>query len=152
MNLIKIGNIVLNVDRITGISDHLAPPHPVATDQPMITRVFFDQTHFDLTGADAKIFRRWYLHVARVIAPTRDEDGEDLVSPEEQVRRTFDDLLGMIDGARPRESAMRRAAHQLSTMIDHYITGELEPIRRSQFVRHLAAPHPDGLAPEASAT
>jgi hypothetical protein len=154
MNLIKIGNVVLNVDRINGIQDHLPLAHPsMAGQQQMVTRVLFDQAHIDLTGADAKTFRRWYRHAARDIAPHKDEEGEDLVSPEDQLRQAFDFLLNHIDHMRPRDSALRHTAHLLSGMIDRYITGELDPVRTAQFARHFAAPQADAAAaPDSSSS
>jgi hypothetical protein len=142
MNLIKIGSVVLNVDRINGIQDHLSLAHPsMAGQHQMVTRVLFDQAHIDLTGAEAKIFRRWYRHAARDIAPHKDEEGEELVSPEDQLRQAFDVLLNHIDHIRPRDSVLRHTAHLLSGMIDRYITGELDPVRTTQFARQFSAPH-----------
>ncbi len=154
MNLIKIGNVVLNIDRINGIQDHLPEAHPsMAGQQQMVTRVLFDQGHIDLTGAEAKTFRRWFRHAARDIAPHKDEQGEDLVSPEDQLRQAFDALLNHIDRMRPRDSALRHTAHLLSGMIDRYMTGELEPVRATQFARHFSGSRPDAAAgPDSSAS
>jgi hypothetical protein len=154
MNLIKIGNAVFNVDRINGIQDHLTLAQPsMAGQQQTVTRVLFDQGHIDLTGAEAKTFRRWYRHAARDIAPHKDEEGEELVAPEDQVRQAFDVLLNHIDHMRPRDSALRHTAHLLSGMIDRYITGELEPVRATQFARHFSPTHADaGAAPDSSAS
>jgi hypothetical protein len=143
MNLIKIGGTVLNVDRINGIQDHLIPSDPSTAGQRTVIRVLFDNTHIDLAGVDAKTFRRWYRHLARDISPRKDEDGEELISQEEQLQRAFEVLMSLIDRVRPRDAALRNAARLLSGMVDKYITGELEPIRASQFERHFAAPSAD---------
>ena len=144
MNLIKIGNVVLNVDRINGIQDHLPVAHPsMAGQQQLVTRVLFDQGHIDLTGTDARSFRRWYRHAARDIAPHKDEEGEELISPEDQLRQAFDVLLNNIDHLRPRDPALRHTAHLFSGLIDRYITGELDPVRTTQFTRHYSAPQAD---------
>ena len=151
MNLIKVGHLVLNVDRINGIHDHLAVMgNPPAEHPHTVTRVLFDDGHIDLTGADAKSLRRWYRHIARDIAPRRDEDGEELISPEEQLRRVLDVVVSHIDRVRPRDPALRSAAHQLVGLVDRYVTGELEPMRASQFARHHGETPTDAAAfPEA---
>jgi hypothetical protein len=153
MNLIKIGGTILNVDRINGIQEFLPPADPSGTGtvQERITRVLFDHGQIDLTGADAKSFRRWYRHLARDIAPHKDEDGEELVSQENQLRETFDVLLSLIDRVRPRDPALRNAAHHVSGMIDRYMTGELEPMRLSQFARTIAAHQPEAVSQPDSA-
>jgi hypothetical protein len=143
MNMIKIGSTVLNIDRINGVLDHFSPDSSAAPGHRTVTRVLFDQAHIDLTGTDAKTFRHWYRHVARDISPHRDEEGQELISPEEQVRRAFDVLLSHIDHAHPRDPLVRSTAHHVSAMLDRYITGELEPIRATRFARLFAAPHPD---------
>jgi hypothetical protein len=136
MNLIRIGSVVLNVDRINGIQDPLPPTQPPASGHPQtFIRVLFDECHIDLAGADANVFRRWYRHAARDLAPRMDEDGEELVMPEDQVRQAFDALLNRIDHLRPRDHALRSATHTVSGMVDRYITGELEPVRASRFAR-----------------
>jgi hypothetical protein len=142
MNMIKIGNTVLNVDRINGIEDHQPAPDPSSTHQQKITRVLFDHMHIDLVGVDANILRRWYRHVARDIAPRRDEDGEELILPEDQLRKAFDHFLHLVDRSRPRDHALRTAAHRLYGMVDRFITGELEPMRIKQF-EHEFAPASD---------
>jgi hypothetical protein len=137
MNLIKVGHLVLNVDRINGIHDHLAVAgNPPEAGPRTVTRVLFDQGHIDLTGADAKSLRRWYRHIARDIAPHRDEEGEELISPEEQVHRVLEMVVSHIDRVRPRDPSLRSAAHELVGLVDRYITGELGPVRASHFVRH----------------
>jgi hypothetical protein len=154
MNLIKVGHLVLNVERINAVHDHLSVAGDPAAESPQtVTRVLFDQGHIDLTGADAKFLRRWYRHIARDIAPRRDEDGEELIAPEEQVRRALDVLVGHIDRVRPRDSHLRSAAHHLVGLIDRFITGEIEPMRATQFARQYGAAHSDASTfPESPST
>ena len=65
MNLIKIGDALLNVDRLNRISEHEGPLDPAHPGEGTITRLHFDDSQFDLSGMDAKIFRRWCRHVRR---------------------------------------------------------------------------------------
>ena len=129
MNLIRIGGTVLNVDRINGVQDHLLPAEPPEAAHEKVTRAMFDHGQIDLTGEDSKTFRRWYRHLARDIAPHKDEDGEELVSPERQLREVFRCPAQPDRSARPRELLVRGTAHTLSGMMDRYITGEVEPMR-----------------------
>jgi hypothetical protein len=138
MNMIKVGNVLLNLDRINCIEDHRAPGDPSTTHQPKITRVSFDHSTIDLVGGDANTLRRWYRHIARDINPHRDQDGEELISPEDQLRKAFDHFLHRMDLSRPRDHALRAAARQLYGMIDQFITGELEPMRIKQFEQEFA--------------
>ena len=133
MNLFRIGNTVLNMDRINGILEHQVPTEPGAPAGRTVLRIVFDNAQIDLSDKDAQTFRRWYRHAARNLAPHTDEDGEALVSPEDQVRVAFETLLRLIDGARPRDPVMRHTAHRLAVIIDHFLTGELEPARATDF-------------------
>jgi hypothetical protein len=133
MTLYRIGKTVLNIDRINGILDHQVPADPGAPDRPTVLRVLFDQSHIDLTGEEAAAFRYWFRHAARRLDPRRDEGGEELISPDEQVRRGFEILCGLIDHDRPRDRAMRHTAHRLGHIIEEFLTGELQPARSKDF-------------------
>lgn len=141
MNLYKIGDTVINMDRVNGIQDHQAPIDPRAPAGQTVVRVLFDNTTLDLVGREARTFRQWFRHTARNLAPHKDEDGEELIAPEEQLKRASEHLLGLIDHARPRDTAVRHAAHRLAGMIDEYITGELQPARARSFERILEPAH-----------
>jgi hypothetical protein len=134
MNLYRIGDTVLNVERVNGIMDHL---NPVGPGERRVLRVLFDNTHIDLDGAEAEVFRRWFRHSARNLTPHRDEDGEELVSPEDQVRKELQHLIVLIDRSRPRDRATRQAARQLWQLVDQFLTGELRPARAEEFSRIL---------------
>jgi hypothetical protein len=137
MNLYRIGNMVLNMDRVNGILDHHVRGDAAG---PRVLRVLFDDGHIDLDGHDAESFRQWFRHVARHLGPQRDEDGEELISPEEQMRKGFETLLVRIDQTRPRDGVLRRTAHRLADMLDHYLTGELQPVRVKDFESDFAPP------------
>jgi hypothetical protein len=139
MNLYRIGNTVLNLDRVNGIQEHPRPADPGAPAEPNVTRVLFDTTTIDLRGIEAQAFRQWYRHAARNLVLQRDEDGEELVTPEEQLKRLAEHLIALIDRARPRNAAVRHAAHRLAISISEYITGELQAVRERGFERSLAA-------------
>jgi len=139
MNLLKVGDITLNMDRVTGVRDHQAPAGAGTPDGETVILVFFDDTHIELSGMDAAVFRRWIRHNARNLNPRKSADGEDLVSPEQQLQETTDYLVGLIDRLRPKDPAIRSAAHQLNDMIDRYITDQLPPMPAQTFERTVAA-------------
>jgi hypothetical protein len=152
MNLIRIGDTVLNLDRVSGIQDHQHPRDTGGAADGNVVRVLFDATTIELVGIEALTFRQWFRHAARNLNMHKDEDGEDLVSPEEQLERVSQQLLALIDHARPRNAAVKQAAHRLSALIAEYITGELRPVRARSFERIIAPSEPDGEhAPGASA-
>ena len=138
MNLIRIGDTVLNLDRISGILDHQHPADPGGPAGVHVIRVMFDGTTIELAGIEAQAFRQWFRHASRSLLLHKDEDGEDLVSPEDQLARVSDQLLALIDHARPRNAAVRQAAHRLSGLIKEYMTGELRHVRARSFERSLA--------------
>jgi hypothetical protein len=135
MNLYRIGNTVLNLDRVNGILDVAGPNRPDASGGGNLLRILFDQGQIDLTGKEAEILRRWYRHASQNLAPHKDEDGEDLVSPEDQVRESFDALVARIDRLRPGDSVLRHAAHRIRDIIDLFLTGELQAARADDFQR-----------------
>jgi hypothetical protein len=137
MNLYRIGDTVLNMDRINGIQDHQPSTAPGAPAGQTVIRVQFDATTIELTGAEAMTFRQWFRHAARNLMIHKDEDGEDLISPEDQLRRVSAHVLALVDRARPRDSAVRHAVHHLSVMIDEYITGELQHARARTFEKSI---------------
>jgi hypothetical protein len=133
MNLYRVGKTILNVDRINGILDHQVPAGPDAPDGRTVLRVLFDHAHIDLTDKEAQIFRYWFRHAARSLDPHKDEDGEELVSPDEQVRKASEILRDLIDRERPRDRVMRYAVRRLGRIIDQFLTGELRPVRAKNF-------------------
>jgi hypothetical protein len=142
MNLYRIGDTVLNLDRINGIYDHHITADAGATAGRDVLRVVFDNAQIDLTGREAQVFRRWFRHTSKNLSPFRDEDGTELVSPEDQVRKSLDALIALIDHqARPRDPGVRHAAHRLAALIDRFITGELQPARADDFERSLGMAH-----------
>jgi hypothetical protein len=143
MNLYRIGDTVINVDRVNGIVDHQNPAGPGDPGVRRVLRVLFDNTHIDLDGQEAEVFRRWFRHTARNLTPHRDEDGEELVSPEDQVRKELQHLIVLIDRARPRNRVARQAAHHLWHLVDQLLTGELRPARAEEFSRTLSEAHDD---------
>jgi hypothetical protein len=133
MNLYRIGNKVFNLDRLNGIVDVSRPDGHDAPGGGTVLRILFDHGHLDLTGDEAEILRRWYRHASRNLAPHRDEDGEELISPEDQVRDSVEALVARIDRVRPADSASRHTAHRVRDIIDQFITGELRPARAKDF-------------------
>jgi hypothetical protein len=69
----------------------------------------------------------------------KNEEGEDLVSPEDQLKRLSEHVVALVDHARPRDSGARHAVHHLASLIDQYITGELQPARAKAFERLIQA-------------
>jgi hypothetical protein len=137
MNLLTIGNTVINVERINGIQDQQTPSEPGATAGERVLRVLFDEGMIELAGVDARIMRKWLRHNARNLAPRVDEDGAEFVSPEDQLLAVCDHLLALIQRAPPADSAIRKTARRLSDMIENYITGELRHVRAEDFKRRL---------------
>jgi hypothetical protein len=133
MNLYRIGNKVLNLDRLNGILDVDAPTGPEAPPEGAALRALFDQGEIALTGKDAEAFRGWYRHASHNLTPHRDENGEALVSPEDQVRESLEALVAQIDRARPGDSALRRTAHRLRDLVGLFLTGELQPVPAKEF-------------------
>jgi hypothetical protein len=127
MNLYRIGNKVLNLDRLSSILDAEGPNGPAATADGPCLRLLFDQVEVDLIGSEAEAFRSWYRHAAFNLTPHKDEDGEDLMPPADQVREALESLVAQIERARPGDAAMRRAAHRARDVVALYITGELRP-------------------------
>jgi hypothetical protein len=140
MNLYRINDTVLNLERINGVYD-LRVPQADAPAGQRILRVVFDNAQIDLTGDEARVFRRWFRHSSKNLTPHKDEEGAELVSPEDQVKRSLDALLVLIDHSRPRDPAVRQAARRLADLIDYHITGELLPARASEFEKTLVLPH-----------
>jgi hypothetical protein len=151
MNLYRIGNTVLNMDRVNSIQEHAGPPDPAAPAAANVTRVMFDAMTIDLVGVEAQTFRQWYRHAARNLVVHKDEAGEDLLPPEEQLKRLADHLVALVDRVRPRNTALRHAAHRLHSSVAAYITGELGPVRVKSFEKTIAdaeSDHaPDGGVP-----
>lgn len=133
MDLYRIGTTVLNLNRINGILDIHVPTDPGASGGQTVLRILFDHGQIDLSGKEAEVIRRWYRHASQNLAPHVDEDGEQLVSPEDQVRQAIEALVGRIDRTRPRDSVMRHTAHRVRDIIDLFLTGELQPARISDF-------------------
>jgi hypothetical protein len=144
MKLYRIGDTVLNMDRVNGIIDHHAPADPDGAGDRTVLRIVFDHATIDLTEKEAQVFRRWYRHASLNLAPHKDETGEPLLWPEDQVAKAFETLLRRIDRARPRDSAMRHTAHRVKGIIDQYLTGELQPVRAREFERCFAEAESDG--------
>jgi hypothetical protein len=142
MNLYRIGNTVLNMDRVNGIQERpqQQPGDPAASH---VTRILFDTMTIDLVGVEAQTFRQWYRHAARNLVAQRDEAGEELVSPEEQLKRLADHLVAVVDHLRPRNAALRHSAHRLHAAVAEYITGELGPVRARNFEKSLAEAEPE---------
>jgi hypothetical protein len=140
------------MDRVNGIQEHPRPLDPTVPGAANVTRVLFDSTTIDLVGVEAQAFRQWYRHAARNLVLQRDEDGAELVSPEEQLKRLADHLVLLIERIRPRNTGLRHAAHRLATSVSEYITGELQSVRVRDFERSVAAADagdehvPDGFA------
>jgi hypothetical protein len=128
MNLYRIGDTVLNLDRVNGIQDRPPGPDAAAAAGHAVIRVLFDTTTLTLEGAEAESFRRWFRHAAQNLIEHKDENGEGLIAPEEQLKRVSALLVSLIDRARPRDPAARHFVHHLAAMIDQYITGELRPV------------------------
>jgi hypothetical protein len=141
MNLFSIGNTVLNMDRIIGIQDHVAAISSGTAGDRSVLRVLFEGAQIDLAGKEAQTFRRWFRHTARNLDPHKDEYGEELISPEEQLRRGFESLLSKIERSRPRDSDVRHTAHRLGRIIDHYLTGELQSVRARDFASSFEVGH-----------
>ena len=139
MNLYRIGKTVINVDRINFILDHQVLADSGAPEGRTVVRVVFDQTHIDLTDHEAEGLRYWFRRAARRLDPHTDENGEELVSPDDQVRKACAALYDLIDSQRPGDRVMRHAAHRLRHIIDQFLTGELEPVCVTNFERDLVA-------------
>jgi hypothetical protein len=135
MNLLRVGTKVINLDRVNGILDHHAPTGADGSDGEPVLRILFDHGQVDLVGAEAQALRRWYRHTSHTLAPQKGEDGEELVSPEDQVIKACEALVELIDRVRPRDSVMRRLARRVQGLVDHYLTGELRPASASEFAR-----------------
>jgi hypothetical protein len=135
MNLYQIGKTIINVDRVNGIVDHVVPAGTDGPNRQAVLRILFDHGSVDLTGTEALVFRSWYRHASRRLERHHDEDGEELVSPDEQVRRSWEFLRGLVDRQHPRDPAMRQTVHRLGQIIDQFLTGELQPARASTFAR-----------------
>jgi hypothetical protein len=135
MNLYRIGQTILNVDRINGIIDYQIPSDAGAPDGRTVLRVLFDNAHIDLADKEAQTFRFWFRRAARNLDPRKDEDGEDLVSPDDQVRRAYEILCDLIDRECPQDRVIRHTVHRLGRLIEQFLTGELQSARASDFER-----------------
>src|SRR5262245_10756142 len=122
MDLYRIGNKVLNLDRLNGIIDVASPAGTAATGGGAAIPVLFDQGEIELTGREAAAFRRWYRHASRPLDLHRDEDGEELVSPEEQVRCAVEALVDRLDRLRVSDSSSRHVAHRVRAIVDQFLT------------------------------
>jgi hypothetical protein len=140
MNLFKLGDMVLNMDRVNGVQDHPLPPDGSSPAAQDTIRVLFDNATIDLSGPEAHALRRWVRHNSRNLAPTKNEDGELLVHPENQLTRVADLLVDLVDRARPRDSTTRSVARRLANMIESYITGQLQPVSARSFEREFESP------------
>jgi hypothetical protein len=138
MNLYRIGNTILNMDRVNSIQERTSPAEPTEPPAASITRVMFDTMTIDMVGVEAQTFRQWYRHAARNLVVHKDEAGEDLVPPEEQLKRLADHLVALVDRVRPRNAALRHAAHRLHSSVAAYVTGELGPVRARNFEKSIA--------------
>jgi hypothetical protein len=143
MNLFKIGDMTLNMDRVNGIQDHVTVSDPGAATGRTVIRILFDVSHIDLDGIDAQVLRRWIRHNARNLAPHKDEEGQELMPPEEQLRRVADHLVALVDRVRPRDPSLRGTAHRLSNMLNEYMTGQLHPVGIKNFERQFEALRPE---------
>lgn len=144
MNLYRIGNKVLNLDRVNGLIEVPATTAPDGTAAEAALRVVFDHGCIDLTGKDAEVLRRWYRRASQNLAPHRDEDGEELVSPEDQVRESLHTLVARIDRMRPSDASLRGAAHRVRTIVGRFLTGELPPARADEFKARFDESHTGG--------
>jgi hypothetical protein len=144
MNLFKIGDTTLNMDRVNAIQDHFPAAEPGVVEHATVLRVLFNGAHIDLRGKDAQALRRLIRHSAQNLTPRRTEEGEELSAPEEQLQRIAGHLIGLIDRLRPKDTAMRSAAHRLANMIDEYITGQLPPMPADSLDRLLEPARPEG--------
>jgi hypothetical protein len=139
MNFYRVGNTVLNLDRVNCVLDRQTPAEPAAPENRTVLRVVFDHAQIDLTDKEAQAFRNWFRHAARTIDPRKDEDGEDLVSPDMQVRRACAIVRDLIEHERPRDRAARQAIHRLMRTVDEFLTGELQPVRDKDFEKDFLA-------------
>jgi hypothetical protein len=146
MNLFKLGDMVLNMDRVNGVQEHPAPADGSPSAAPDTIRVLFDTATIDLTGPEAHALRRWVRHNSRNLAPTKNEDGELLIHPENQLTKVADLLVELVDRARPRDSTTRSVARRLSAMIESYITGQLPPVSARSFEREFEIPRTESPA------
>jgi hypothetical protein len=133
MNLYRIGKTVLNLDRINGVVDHQVPADADGQAGRTVLRVMFDHSYIDLADKEAQVFRHWFRHAARTLDPHKDEAGVELISPDDQVRRTCAFLRDLIDRDRPRDRTMRHTVHRLEQLLDEFLTGELRPVRVKTF-------------------
>ncbi len=140
MNLFKLGDMVLNMDRVNGVQDHPAPADGAPSAAQDSIRVLFDTATIDLSGPEAHALRRWVRHNSRNLAPTKNEDGELLIHPENQLSKVADLLVDLVDRARPRDSMTRSVARRLAAMIESYITGQLQAVSARSFEREFEAP------------
>jgi hypothetical protein len=138
MNLYRIGNTIVNMDRVNSIQEHPSPASSAEHAAAGVTRVMFDTMSIDMVGVEAQTFRQWYRHAARNLVVHKDEAGEDLVPPEEQLKRLADHLVALVDRMRPRNAALRHTAHRLQNSVAAYITGELAPVRAKSFEKSIA--------------
>src|SRR5262249_31634246 len=99
MNLLSIGDMTINVDRVNGVQDNQVPEHGDATSGQRVLRILFDEGAIELADADAQAFRRWLRHNSRNLAARKDADGQVLLSPEEQLLRLTESLVDLLDQA-----------------------------------------------------
>jgi hypothetical protein len=144
MNLYRAGHTVLNMDRVNGILDHQTPADPNAPAGQTVLRILFDHRQIELAGQEAWAFRNWYRVVSRNLSPHRDEHGRELVSPEDQVRRTVEDLVHRIDKDPTRSTAVVHAARHLKSLVTEFISGDLQPKNIRDFEKSLDEGHGNG--------
>ena len=137
MNLYKIGDMTLNMDRVNGYQEIHVPAGSEASAGQHAVRVLFDNGSIDLTGAEAQALRQWIRHQVHNLTPKVDEDGERLIGPEDQLRSVTSHLLALIDNAGSKDAAVRSTAHRLSALIDNYLTGQLKSVRAKGFEKRL---------------
>lgn len=135
MNLFRFGSTTLNMERVNGIQDNPPADEGGKNAGRNFIRILFDDRTIELTGTDAQALRHWIRHNARNLMPKIDENGVELLSPEDQLVRLTESLLHAIEHARPVDATVRKAARRMTDMIERYITGELEPMRADEFRR-----------------
>lgn len=141
MNLFRFGSTTLNMDRVNGIQDNPASAQGEDDDASHNSiRILFDDRTIELTGGDAQALRHWIRHNARNLMPRTDEDGVELLSPEDQLVRMGETLLQVMERAHPVDATARKAARRMTEMIERYITGELHPMRAEEFHRKYGKP------------
>jgi hypothetical protein len=139
VNLLRIGETTVNMDRVDAVLDNQPAEHPGSPEGERVLRILFDNEAIELGGAEAQVFRRWLRQHARNLAVIQDGDGEPMVSPEEQLLQISRALVEMLDsacyveGARNKDltSTVRKTAHRLNSAVEGYITGQLaaKPVR-----------------------